>query len=476
MIDQTIDDRQPIEYDGKVLFPYPGDTSVYAAVTGEVVQVRDDGEVQRLTLRWNAHRQSQRVCIPCGEKIKTRVLSRLIYESCRGPMPSHSMAVPIDGNVQNVSLDNLKIVRKRCENLGTRNPIAKLSSREVMEVRSLARSKSANAIGKEYGLKQCSVQNIINNKSYQDCPAQSGPSPATQEIKDALLSILTEIGIHADMAFEFSRTVDADGYVKINMHEINRKLGRSMHTARHYMRYARKAGILNKVGYQRYRARCVRSHPDSLKNLLAYWEEIKAEKVISDYQRDFILGRVRRSLAAISTEKIRDVLVSKVSKDGTFNASPLSIDIVTKHHRNMLIKTLIADGIIERMNSKTYRFLDLPPRQPVGIDPLSTAKHLESSRKLSESTVADYTRSIELLVRGCSLQAVYQGSGVQAGIAEQLQRVLQMGGLVKTLLDKCSDDDKARYLAKTLMIPLPAAQALMIHARNDNEPAFRKTI
>jgi hypothetical protein len=105
---------------------------------------------------------------------------RLSYESVHGPIPvgmeiCHSCDNPKCCRPCHLflgtRLDNMRdAARKGRTNQGTRNPFAKLTEADVLEIRRLAGTKSQLQLGKQFGVTDSIICEIVNFKIWKHLP------------------------------------------------------------------------------------------------------------------------------------------------------------------------------------------------------------------------------------------------------------------------------------------------------------------
>lgn len=110
---------------------------------------------------------------------KTALIHRLVAEAFI-PNPDNKLEVNHkDGNSKNFSIDNLEWVTKSENQLhaykfglvspikGEKNILSKLSDKQVLDIREKYKTKmySQREIAKEFGVSQCRINFIVNNKA-----------------------------------------------------------------------------------------------------------------------------------------------------------------------------------------------------------------------------------------------------------------------------------------------------------------------
>lgn len=569
-------------FEGEAYHPSRCDPSMYAAVTGDVIQVGDYGLIKRLrAIRVKSGAYSV-YCVRKRIHIG-RVVGRVVWESFRDPVPTHSKISYIDGNEENAALENLQLCRrKRAAVSGSRSANAKLSSRQVMEIREQARTKSYPDLSREYGVSYSTAKTVVEHRAYRDVPAAPSPLPATREVKDAVQHILCDIGMAAEFAVEFSREMDCDGYTHVSLSEASRRLGMPSHASVYWLKQAISRGVIERIKRQQFRVPGVSGDPESAERLLRCWEDekksersndqqlidfeddsyyssprhyclfasetgrvifrsdtgeikrlkpfwsaraantqiqfsvggkwraivygkvvyetfrgevshshsvihidgdkfnasinnlrhIKSKRElkgyrsrdrqsITDYQREKLLAKLRKHLKRFKSDAICHAILTDVDSDGTHTLSNAR-KVADYQTALKVYDRLVFKRVVKQLCHRKYQFLNMPLPRPADDDPKKIAEHHDVTRQACECTVENFTRAIELLGR-VSLQAVFNGSGVPAGIAEQLARILHSPSVLATLLEKY----EASELAMVLKIPLNAAIALEKTGRGD---------
>ncbi len=157
----------------------PGYEKYFVTDSGDVFSTHS-GKPRKLKTFFNHHGYAQ-VGLCKKDKCKNWFIHRLVLETYLGPPLEGQQGCHLDGNKPNNSLSNLAYATAK-ENTqqkkqhgtyqsGEKNPFAKLSESDVMQIRERfkrtgARVCNANELAKEFGVSAGNIRLLVNNKSW----------------------------------------------------------------------------------------------------------------------------------------------------------------------------------------------------------------------------------------------------------------------------------------------------------------------
>lgn len=163
---------------GEIWKPYPNDTSYYVSDRGRVWSWKRGGKFLTSHLSEDGYAL---VGLTIGRRVKTRPIHQLVLETFIGARPIGKQACHADGDKNNNTPANLRWDTCANNNAdkkrhgtwhdGPRNPRAKLTEAQVVEIRMRSKAgEQGRALAREFGVADSTVYDIIRRKNWRVLP------------------------------------------------------------------------------------------------------------------------------------------------------------------------------------------------------------------------------------------------------------------------------------------------------------------
>lgn len=161
--------------------PIPNYDNYLINENGTVVNT-NTGKIIVSSLKHNGY---MRIGLCKNGKQTGHMVHRLVMLVFVGPIPEGAQVNHIDGNKTNNSISNLEYVTPQqnmdhaSKNLllpiGARNCNAKLTDRDILDIRKLSHSQNSCEIARRYDMNQATIYDIITGKTWKHVPMEQPP-------------------------------------------------------------------------------------------------------------------------------------------------------------------------------------------------------------------------------------------------------------------------------------------------------------